>query len=176
MNFTYKSINNCQDIKIYGYASIFNYLDSQNDVVIKGAFQKAISEKASDIKLLWQHDQKTPIGKITKIYEDNVGLYIEGEITSGTEKGREAIDLVTRDILDSLSIGFNIIKSAINKNGEREIKEVDLWEVSLVTFPANKKSKIKYRKQQDLDYASFYKKLKNDLFKFKEEEKSEFKR
>ncbi len=169
MEFTYKSVTNSWDIRILGYASIFNHTDSQNDIVVRGAFQNSLLEKSSEIKLLWQHDQKTPIGKITKIFEDEIGLYIEGTITSGTEKGREAIDLVTRGILDSLSIGFNVVKSSVNSTGAREIRELDLWEVSLVTFPANKKSKIKYKKQLHKSDTSFLKKLKNDLLKLNKE-------
>lgn len=136
-----KNINSNNDTIINGYASIFDFKDHHGDVVKKGAFAKTLDTKKS-IKFLWQHDQSSPIGKINKIYEDSKGLYIEASITNGTSKGKEAIDLVKKGIINGLSIGFNIIQSHMLTNGVREITEIDLWEVSLVTFPANGKSEL----------------------------------
>jgi uncharacterized protein len=135
-----KSVRDEDCLHVSGYASMFGICDFHNDIIEKGAFSKAISNK--NIKLLWQHEQKEPIGKITKIFEDNKGLFIEAKITKGTIKGREAADLVSKGIINGLSIGFNVSKSYTNPSGSRVITEADLWEVSIVTFPANRQSEI----------------------------------
>lgn len=149
-NFVYKSVTNSRDIKISGYASIFGIVDHHNDIVVKGAFANSIKNKGDSIKFLWQHDQKEPIGKIDYISEEERGLYIEATITSGTRKGLEAIDLLKKNILDGLSIGFNVVESTFDEKHHRVISNLDLWEVSLVTFPANEGSKI--FQQKNIDY------------------------
>jgi len=155
-NLTVKSLGNSGDCLVSGYASVFGFTDHHNDIVSKGAFS-ATSQGNKSIKFLWQHDAKTPIGRIEKAYEDSYGFKIEATITSGTEKGREAIDLVSKGIIKGLSIGFNVINSHINEKGLRVITELDLWEVSLVTFPANSKSEIS---NNNVIKSSLYKALK----------------
>ncbi|MDX2050658.1 MAG: phage major capsid protein [Rickettsiaceae bacterium] len=140
----FKSAENDQEVVISGYASVFGVLDSANDIIMKGAFEKSLRDTKKSVKFLWQHDFASPIGKIQKIFEDEYGLYIEAILTPGTVKGMESIDLVKKNILDSLSIGFNVIESHINHENKRIITEIDLWEVSLVTFPANSDSKISH--------------------------------
>ncbi len=137
INWMQKSNSYYKDFCISGYASVFDVVDSHNDIIVKGAFDSTIRSRAEKIKLLWQHDPKFPIGKITQIYEDAYGLYIEASITSGTEKGREAIDLFSKNIINGLSIGFNTQKSYIREDNKRIITELELWEISVVTFPAN---------------------------------------
>ncbi len=120
---------------IKGYASIFNVRDQQGDVILPGAFTRSI-KKADAIKLLWQHDPKSPIGIWTRLEEDKHGLMVEGQIPLGVQKGMEAYLLIDNGALKGLSIGYRIIDSYIE--GEtRYIKEVELVEISIVTFPAN---------------------------------------
>lgn len=129
---------------ITGYASIFNELDYHNDVILKGAFENSISKHKSGrkIKLLWQHDQNKPIGVINSLYEDDKGLLVEASVNNSIAQGREVISLIKQEALDALSIGFNVAKSDVHKKGYRQILEADLWEVSVVTFPANSLAKI----------------------------------
>lgn len=128
-------------LRISGYASVFNVVDSHEDIIEAGAFSNTIQNNKS-VKLLWQHDTKNPIGRINKIIEDNYGLFIEAIITSGTNKGREAIDLVEKEIINGLSIGFTINNSYTKACGHRVITNISLWEVSIVTFPANQRASI----------------------------------
>ncbi|MDX1924151.1 MAG: phage major capsid protein [Rickettsiaceae bacterium] len=138
----YKSINDNGDVMISGYASVFGIVDSYDDIVEQKAFARAIEAGPNNVKFLWQHDARSPIGKVEKIFSDDYGLYIEAKITSGTKRGREAIDLVHKGIVDGLSIGYNTVSSWQDNEDRRVISDLDLWEVSLVTFPANSKARL----------------------------------
>lgn len=127
--------------RIAGYASVFNIKDSHGDIIIPGAF-KNTDLTGNKIKLLWQHDHKQPIGIISLLKEDTHGLYIEAEINCATTQGKEIIALLKQGAVDGLSIGFCIKDADVNHDRTRVIKSVELWEVSLVTFPANKDAKI----------------------------------
>lgn len=121
-----------------GYASVFEVVDNQNDMILRGAFSKTLRERTSNVKLLWQHQMDEPIGVIERIFEDSKGLYVEGRLLLGVARAREAYDLVKAGALEGMSIGYTPIKYAFEpKTGTRQIQEVTLWEVSLVTFPAN---------------------------------------
>lgn len=120
--------------EIEGYGSTFWNVDSGGDRVASGAF--AASIKAKMPRMLWQHDPDKPIGKWVSAEEDNNGLRVKGRLALGTDQGRNAYELVKEGVLDSLSIGYRTIKS-FNEGNIRVLKELDLWEVSLVTFPAN---------------------------------------
>lgn len=119
-----------------GYASVFDYVDSQMDIVVKGAFTKCL-EKRPNVKMLWQHNMQDLIGRYTKMVEDSKGLYVEGEICLDAPKGMGCYALMKQGSLDSLSIGFVTKDYEYLANGVRAIKEVDLFEISPVTFPAN---------------------------------------
>jgi len=129
---------------IVGYASIFDEVDYHNDIIIKGAFAKSIAchKENRKIKLLWQHDQNKPIGVVKGICEDEKGLLVEANINNTIAQGREVISLIKQEALDGFSIGFNITKSTLDAKGYRKILEADLWEVSVVTFPANAMARI----------------------------------
>ena len=141
---TIKSSGN--NVYIHGYASVFNNIDCHNDIIIKGAFQNAITQHKTHqcIKLLWQHDVTKPIGIVSSITEDTYGLIVEGNINKETQQGKEAISLVQQGAISGLSVGFTIKQSTHNSEGYREIVEADLWEVSIVTFPANNEAHINY--------------------------------
>ena len=137
-DFSVKS-DNLQNTIISGYASVFNVIDSQNDLVEKGAFKTIVPD---NIKLLWQHDSLKPIGVIKSIYEDNYGLKIEAEINNKITYGKEATELVKQKAVDGLSIGFCINDFEYNNQGIRLLKKIDLMEVSIVTFPSNRSASI----------------------------------
>lgn len=131
---------------ISGYASIFDEVDSQGDRVVRGAFKASLKTwqtRASLPKMLWQHDLAQPIGYWTKIYEDDVGLYVEGRMLLCLTQAREAYALVKTGVIDGLSIGYRVVEALQGrKSSVRLLTQVDLFEISLVTFAANAQSKV----------------------------------
>lgn len=132
----------------HGYGSVFGNLDSDRDIIVPGAFAKTLKKKRpSKIKLLWQHDPAQPIGVWEAMEEDKRGLKVQGRllINQGVPKADEAYALLKAGALDAMSIGFAIPQGGADWDsgkGVRTITEVDLWEISLVTFPANGKARI----------------------------------
>lgn len=128
-----------------GYGSVFGELDSYADVVAPGAFKRTLREwkaKKRAPALLWQHDTAQPIGVYEEMREDDTGLYVRGRL-SDTQLGREAYTLLKDGALSGLSIGFQTLKSKIDEGrGIRTLTEINLWEVSLVTFPANDAARV----------------------------------
>ena len=124
--------------KFTGYASVFNNIDSYNDVVLPGAFKNTNSQ---DVKLLWQHDPKAILGKIDTLQETQYGLLIEAELFTDIQQGQEVYKLMQRGVLDGLSIGYGILEEFF-EDGLRYIKDLKLWEISLVTFPANEHARV----------------------------------
>jgi HK97 family phage prohead protease len=123
-----------------GYASVFGNLDLVGDVVMQGAFKNSLSKRVP--KLCYQHNIKEPIGKITNAYEDSIGLFVEGKMPKDDTlvAGRIMPQLKVGSI-DSMSIGYNTLDE--EREGEKNLlKEVDLWEVSFVTVPANTMARI----------------------------------
>lgn len=131
---------------ISGYASVFGVLDEQGDRVIHGAFKNSLSqlkEKNRWPKMLWQHNPQEPIGQWTKIIEDEKGLYVEGSLLLDIQRGREAYALLKENVIDGLSIGYRVLEAHKSEvSNERLLTQVDLLEVSLVTFAANEKAII----------------------------------
>ena len=130
---------------ISGYASVFGVVDSQNDVIVKGAFASAESDK---VRLLWQHESSQPIGVIKLLEEDEYGLKFEAEINNKIEVGREASELIKQKAICGLSIGFSINSSDYNEKGMRVIDDLSLAEISVVTFPANDQAEIMHVKNK----------------------------
>ena len=123
---------------IEGYASYFGACDQGNDVVQKGAYAASLARLAGDgrsVKMLWQHDPAQPIGIWDEVREDGRGLYVKGRLLESIGKGREAAALIAAGAIDGLSIGYRTIKAVKNDKGQRLLTELELWEVSLVTFP-----------------------------------------
>ncbi len=123
---------------IEGYASLFDLADQGGDVVGKGAYVASLQSLDAEgrrVKMLWQHDPAQPIGVWDEVREDARGLYVKGRVLDGTQKGREAITLIDAGAIDGLSIGYRTVKAAKMESGQRLLKELELWEVSLVTFP-----------------------------------------
>ncbi len=126
------------DAAIEGYASLFGEADQGGDVVQKGAYAaslKALEQGGRRVKMLWQHDPSQPIGVWDEAREDARGLWVKGRLLESTQKGREAAALIAAGAIDGLSIGYRTRKAGKNEKGHRLLTELELWEVSLVTFP-----------------------------------------
>ena len=129
-----------------GYASIFGNKDLGNDVIEKGAFMRSLRKKgAKKIKMLYQHDTKEPIGVFDKVMEDQNGLYVKGRLAMGTQKGKEVYELMKMGAIDGLSVGYWVDAKGHHYDDKRKyrvLKEVDLMEISAVTFPMNPRARI----------------------------------
>ena len=130
-----------------GYGSVFGNKDLGNDVIEKGAFSKSLRKrKAKGVKLLYQHKSDMPIGVFDEIKEDEHGLVVKGRLALKTQAGAEAYELLKMGALDGLSIGFRVNPQEVSydkRANKRIIKEVDLMEVSLVTFPMNPQATVR---------------------------------
>lgn len=120
-----------------GYASLFNREDLGRDVILPGAFAESLRTRGSaGIKMLFQHDPAEPIGVWETIHEDAKGLHVRGRLLPDVARAKEVLALMKARALDGLSIGFKAIVSRRERpGGVRRISKVDLWEISIVTFP-----------------------------------------
>ncbi|MBR9843303.1 MAG: HK97 family phage prohead protease [Rhodobacteraceae bacterium] len=119
---------------IEGYASLFDQSDQGGDIVEKGAYAASLAE-GKGIKMLWQHDPAQPIGIWEEVREDARGLWVKGRLLLDVARGREAAALIGAGAIDGLSIGYRTVRAKKNDRGQRLLQELELWEVSLVTFP-----------------------------------------
>lgn len=126
-----------------GYGSVFGEIDSYGDRVMPGAFIASLA-KAAEVgrmpAMLWQHDARQPVGVWTSMREDERGLFVEGTIAE-TALGRDVYALLKMGAVSGLSIGYSVVTEQ-RVDGVNELKAVDLWEVSPVTFPANDAARI----------------------------------
>ncbi len=139
---------------VEGWASTFGNKDHGDDIIAAGAFSESI--KARKPKMLWQHDSSQIIGVWDSASETDQGLYVKGRILD-TSLGNDAYTLAKAGAIDSMSIGYAVKDSSYDqKTGVRTLKKLDLWEVSLVTFPMNDKATITMVKaaMEDIDEAS----------------------
>jgi len=123
---------------IAGYASLFGKLDQGGDIVEPGAYGAALERLAArggTVKMLWQHDPAEPIGVWDVVREDDRGLYVKGRLLPDVARAREAAALIEAGAIDGLSIGYRTVRATKNDRGQRLLSELELWEVSLVTFP-----------------------------------------
>ncbi len=120
-----------------GYASLFNVRDQGGDIILPGAFARSLRRKGTrGVRMLHQHDPAQPVGVWHEIREDDRGLFVRGRLALGTARGRELAELIRVGALDGLSIGFRTVLAARDPaRRARLLKAVDLWEISLVTFP-----------------------------------------
>ena len=124
-----------------GYGSVFGVVDSYQEIVAPGAFTESLQSRMPS--LLWQHRSGEPIGVWPVVKEDNIGLQVEGKLALKTSRGAEAYELLKMGAISGLSIGFMTREDSYDKlTGIRTLKKVDLWEVSLVTFPANDSARV----------------------------------
>lgn len=139
-----------KDGQFSGYASRFGEVDSYNDVIQKGAFS---DNDFSKTKMLWQHDPGQPIGKWTSIKENSVGLKVEGQLSMSLRQAQEAYVMLKEGLIDGMSIGFRTLERTFNKEGVRVLTKLELWEVSLVTFPALASATVDNVKSADEAFA-----------------------
>ena len=120
-----------------GYASLFGVPDSSGDVVMAGAFAKSLAKRGpAKVRMLYQHFAHEPIGVWQVIREDAKGLYVRGQLNEEVERAREVASLVAQGALNGLSIGFRTLRAKRDvAAGTRTLLEVELWEISIVTFP-----------------------------------------
>lgn len=120
-----------------GYASVFGKTDLCRDMVMPGAFSHSLAIKGvPGVKLLFQHDPAQPIGILLDLHEDYKGLFVCGRLNVDVNRARDVLNLMRVGALDGLSIGFRTVKAHRDRrSGVRRIEQVDLWEISVVTFP-----------------------------------------
>lgn len=143
--FQVKSVNDSGEFE--GYGSVFGVKDAYSDIVIKGAFQKSLSNWNAKNRLpamLWQHKMDEPIGIYTYMAEDDIGLAVKGKLLIEDDPlARRAHAHMKAGSLTGLSIGYILDDWEYDKEkGAFLLKEIDLWEVSPVTFPANDEARI----------------------------------
>ncbi|WP_236896873.1 HK97 family phage prohead protease [Devosia sp. SL43] len=124
-----------------GYASVFNRVDGGGDIVMPGAFAKSLGKRKDRIRLLFQHDPKEPVGTWDAIGEDSYGLFVAGRLVPDVPRADALRRLIANGALDGLSIGFRTVK-ATREGGHRKLWQVDLFEVSIVTFPMMEDARI----------------------------------
>jgi|TARA_Y100000385_G_C12935829_1_gene568817 uncharacterized protein len=135
---------------IKGYASMFNNKDSDGDIITKGAYTKTLLENSERIAFLYQHNMNQPIGKPLSMKEDEKGLFIEAKI-SDSSLGKDVKTMVSEGILKEFSVGFIPIKEDLQKD-VNYIKEIKLFEFSLVTLAANPLAKVtEYKGTKSVD-------------------------
>lgn len=125
------------DGTVEGYASVFGEIDAARDMVLKGAFRDSLAVRgARRVPMLFQHDPAEPIGIWLELGEDAHGLYARGRLIPEVARARELLSLLRAGAVDGLSIGFRAAKARIDpKTRVRSLLAVDLWEISIVTFP-----------------------------------------
>lgn len=123
--------------EVEGYACLFGVLDLGRDIVLPGAFaQSLVRRGAAGVRLLYQHDPAEPLGVWTQVSEDTHGLYVRGRLSPHVARARECAALIADGALDGLSIGFKAVEAQSDPRSRvRRIARIDLWEVSIVTFP-----------------------------------------
>ena len=127
-----------------GYGSVFNNTDLGGDIVAPGAFSKSLAEhRRNDTMplMFFMHQPDKVPGKWTSITEDQRGLAVQGELLN-TQLGAETAELLKAKAINGLSIGYLPVDSELNRDGTRMLKEVDLWEVSIVSMPMNAQARV----------------------------------
>lgn len=145
-----------EENRIVGYASLFGAKDQGGDRVEKGAYSaslKSLQSGGRAVKMLWQHDPSQPIGVWDQVFEDKKGLYVSGRILEDVRAGAEALALLRAGAIDGLSIGYRTVKASKDQSGGRSLKQLDLWEVSLVTFPMLPEARVQSSVSDDDDEA-----------------------
>lgn len=147
LQLTIKSVSETGEFE--GYGSVFGVKDSHADIIVPGAFQKSLAAwglKGRLPALLWMHDVKEPIGIYTEMREDAVGLYVKGRLLIDADPlAKRAHAHMKAGSLSGLSIGYVLPDDSYDYDKDKGawlLKEIDLWEVSLVTFPSNDVARI----------------------------------
>lgn len=125
------------DGTIEGYASLFGEIDQARDMVMPGAFTQTLKQRGlRKIPMLFQHDPSEPVGVWLELREDLRGLWARGRLIPDVRRGRELLALLRAGAVDGLSIGYRTERGKIEpRTRVRKLYQVDLWEISIVTFP-----------------------------------------
>lgn len=148
--------------ELSGYASLFGVRDQGGDLVAPGAYAKSLARlkaKGGKVRMLWQHDPTQPIGIWDEVREDATGLWVKGRLLTEVAKGREAAALLEAGALDGLSIGYRTLRAEREGAGQgaghsvaqskgRRLLELELWEVSLVTFPMLSEARVAAKSEE----------------------------
>ncbi|MGN6101600.1 MAG: HK97 family phage prohead protease [Devosia sp.] len=120
-----------------GYASVFGTLDDGGDIVMPGAFARSLAARGRDgVRMLFQHDPKEPVGTWERLVEDGFGLRVEGRLIGGVPRADALRRLIASGAIDGLSIGFRTVRATRDpRSRHRRLWQIDLWEISIVTFP-----------------------------------------
>ena len=139
---------------VEGYAAAFGNVDLGQDLIHEGAFAKTLLERGNKVKFLWQHDQHEPLGRPIEMHEDSAGLFVKA-IISDTARGRDALALLRDEAISGLSIGYDAIPGGTDysksDDGEtvRNLRELRLWEFSLVSMPMNEAATVTALKTEE---------------------------
>ena len=138
-----------------GYASLFGRRDGQGDIVLPGAFAASLNRRQpADVRMLFQHNPSEPIGTWVEMLEDERGLRVTGRLDTNVQRGRELLSLLESRGLDGLSIGFKTVTARRDRTtGARLLTQVELWEISLVTFPMLAGARVSEVKRRARDAA-----------------------
>lgn len=130
-------------LRFAGYASVFHEADSGRDVVMPGAFDRALREGGGSLPLLWQHEAREPIGRVERLGVDARGLRVIGQVALGARRGRDAAALMRAQALTGLSIGYRVRRFEVDRKRRlRRLWDVELIEISLVTFPMQPRARV----------------------------------
>jgi len=152
--------------QVTGYGSVFGVKDSYGDIVSPGAFTKSLAawkSRGEMPAMLWQHDQCEPIGLWTGMEEDEKGLKCTGQLLLSVDDGQKAYEHLKAGTGKGVSIGFQTIERSWNYETEvRTLTEVDLFEVSLVTIPANRDARVDGVKSSEMTIREFEEFLRDE--------------
>lgn len=136
---------------IEGYASRLGVRDLNDDVVVAGAFRDTlVSTGVKGVRMLYQHQVKSPVGVWDELREDAIGLYVRGRILDLNAEARMVGSLVKAGVVDGLSIGFRAVKSRKDSGSLRVLTAVELWEISIVTFPMLPSARITSMREESV--------------------------
>ena len=145
---------------IEGYANVYDVIDNHNEIIKSEAFEPL--DDTGNIKFLWQHMPDKPIGKILNLSSDDKGLFMKAELDCTLNQGVEAASMIESGIIDGLSIGFEVLEHSY-EDSIRIITKAKLWEVSVVTFPANKYSIINKNEERKMVKSQILEERLDDL-------------
>jgi Escherichia/Staphylococcus phage prohead protease len=137
------------DGTVEGYASLFGEIDQARDMVMPGAFAQTLKARGlRKIPMLFQHDPSEPVGIWLELREDFRGLWARGRLIPDVMRARELLALVEAGAVDGLSIGYRTVRGQIEpRTRVRRLYQVDLWEISIVTFPLLAGARVRAVKQ-----------------------------
>lgn len=118
-------------LRFAGYAALFDHRDAGRDTILRGAFARTLAERAEPLPLFWQHRPDQRIGWIEQVSEDARGLRVVASIDNPQGGAAAALK---RGTVTGLSFGYRA-RAFTRSPAGRELQDIDLFEVSLVTHP-----------------------------------------